>query len=64
MSCYICVIAAMLGFMCLNNNNRKQVSEVPTPKDLLRNLKLENPHKIIIGHLNINLIRNKFECLN
>ena len=34
------------------------------PKDHLRKLKLENPNKIVIGHLNINSIRKKFDCLN
>ena len=30
------------------------------PKDRLRKLKLDNPNKIVIGHLNINSIRQKF----
>ena len=29
----------------------------------LRNLRFENPNRIIIGQLNINPIRNKFETL-
>ena len=29
----------------------------------LRSLKIEIPNKLIIGHLNINSRRNKFECL-
>ena len=33
------------------------------PKDLLKMLKHDNPNKIIIGHLNINSIRYKFEFL-
>ena len=33
------------------------------PKDLLKKLKYDNPNKIIIGHLNINSIRSKFEFL-
>ena len=33
------------------------------PKDLLRALELGNPLNIVIGHLNINSIRNKFESL-
>ena len=45
-----CVIVVILAFVCINNNNRKQASEVPTPKDLLRKLTPESPHKIIIGH--------------
>ena len=39
----------------LSNNN--------TPDILLKNLKLDNKQIIIIGHLNINSIRNKFEQL-
>ena len=30
------------------------------PIDSIRKLKLSNPHKIILGHLNINSLRNKF----
>ena len=34
-----------------------------TPKDSLKNIKINYPKNIIIGHLNINSLRNKFECL-
>ena len=30
------------------------------PKELIRKLKADDPDKLIIGHLNINSIRNKF----
>ena len=33
------------------------------PKDHRRKLKVENPNKIVIGHLNINSIRHKFDFL-
>ena len=33
------------------------------PTDSIRQLKLSNPHKIILGHLNINSLRNKFESI-
>ena len=33
------------------------------PIDSIRQLKLSNPHKIILGHLNINSLRNKFELI-
>ena len=33
------------------------------PIDSIRQLKLSNPHKIILGHLNINSLRNKFESI-
>ena len=31
--------------------------------DSIRQLKLSNPHKFILGHLNINSLRNKFESI-
>ena len=31
--------------------------------DSIRQLKLSNPHKIILGHLNIDSPRNKFESM-
>ena len=34
-----------------------------SPKDSIRKLKFSNPNKIILGHLNLNSIRLKFECL-
>ena len=34
-----------------------------SPIDSIRQLKLSNPHKIILGHLNINSLRNKFESI-
>ena len=34
-----------------------------SPKEKARSLKIGSPNKLIIGHLNINSIRNKFECL-
>ena len=34
-----------------------------SPKKVLNNLKILNVNKIVIGHLNINSIRNKFESL-
>ena len=33
------------------------------PKECLRKLKPDNPNKIVIGHLNINSIRQKFDFL-
>ena len=33
------------------------------PIDSIRQLKLSNPHKIILSHLNINSLRNKFESI-
>ena len=41
----------------------KNVGELP-PKDLLKKLKISNPNNLIVGHLNINSIRYKYECLN
>ena len=41
--------------------NYSEVKGYSDCKDLLRQLKMNNPSKILIGHLNINSIRNKFE---
>ena len=41
--------------------NGKHDSTENSPQDIIRQLKLDNPHKIIIGHLNINSVRNKFQ---
>ena len=45
----------------IQNINRNLHIEDLSPKILLRNLKLNNVNKIVIGHLNINSIRNKFD---
>ena len=44
-------------------------SETPNNNSLddmlvLKNLRVSNPNDIIVGHLNINFIRNKFEMLS
>ena len=33
------------------------------PLNTLKKLKISNPNRLIIGHLNINSLRNKFDCL-
>ena len=33
------------------------------PIDSIRKLKLSKPHRIILGHLNVNSLRNKFESV-
>ena len=33
------------------------------PIDSIRQLKLSHPHKIILGHLNVNSLRNKVESI-
>ena len=43
------------------NINRNLHREDLSPQILLRNLKLNNANKIVIRHLNINSIRNKFD---
>ena len=45
----------------IQNINRNLHREDLSPQILLRNLKLNNANKIVIGHLNINSIRNKFD---
>ena len=34
-----------------------------TPKDCIKKIKYNHPNNIVLGHLNINSIRNKFSCL-
>ena len=46
------------------NINSKHILYDLSPRDILKQLKIQNANKIIIGHLNINSIRNKFECLS
>ena len=53
----------MSAFILTNifNINTKQDVQELSPRDLLKNIKLANANKIVIGHLNINSIRNKFD---
>ena len=37
--------------------------EVPSQVDILQKIKLSNINRLVIGHLNINSLRNKFESL-
>ena len=34
-----------------------------TPKDCINKIKYNHPNNIVLGHLNINSIRNNFSCL-
>ena len=34
-----------------------------SPKEILKNIKLKNANKIVFGHLNVNSLQNKFQCL-
>ena len=43
--------------------NVKSARKTTSPKDILKKMKLTNANKIIIGHLNINSMRNKIEDL-
>ena len=38
-------------------------SEVTNPSDILKKIKLSNVNRLVIGHININSLRNKFESL-
>ena len=38
-------------------------NETKNENNLLKNLRLKNSNKVIIGHININSLRNKFELL-
>ena len=45
----------------LNTNNSNGVYN--ESNNLLKNVRLKNSNKVIIGHININSLRNKFELL-
>ena len=55
---FIVVILSIYIIMVLISS--MQVTFDICPKDRLRKLKLDNPNKIVIGHLKINSIRQKF----
>ena len=67
-----CAIAAVLATVLIIssflineiNINSKHLLYDLSPRDILKQLKIQNTNKIIIGHLNINSIWNKFECLS
>ena len=46
-----------------SSSNFNSGEEEETPDILLNNLRLKNLNRLILGHLNINSIRNKFEAL-
>ena len=49
-----------LLFRLIDISNKKETDDI-SPRETLSNLRKNNVNKIIIGHLNINSIRNKFE---
>ena len=51
-----------LIIIILNTIGEEQYGELG-PKELIRKIKIDDPNKLVIGHLNINSIRYKFECL-
>ena len=38
-------------------------SEVPNSSEILKKVKLNNVNRLVIGHININSLRNKYEYL-
>ena len=61
MFCTILILSVFL--MHEIKENVKSALKTASPKDILKKMKLTNANKIIIGHLNINSIRNKIEDL-
>ena len=57
-----CFIITIFILCDLNKTIRMSIGK-STPKYDIKRLKLSNPNKIILGHLNINSVRSKFECL-
>ena len=45
------------------NLNLNTSNEANNENNVLKNLRLKNSNKVIIGHININSLRNKFELL-
>ena len=45
----------------ISNNQLNAIQENPT--DCIGKIKLSTPHKIMLGHLNFNSLRNKFESI-
>ena len=39
-------------------------SEFTNPSEILKNIKINNANRLVIGHININSLRNKYEYLN
>ena len=58
----IIFILTILVLSVLSNPTKQYVCELP-PKKHFKKLKIGDPNKLIIGHLNINSIRYKFEYL-
>ena len=60
MTIFLFLLALFRPFI---SNNKGNHDEDINPKETLRTIKNDNFHKIIIGHLNINSSRLKFEFL-
>ena len=57
------ILTFVIMILRILNFSGELSKNVMAPKESIRKLKFESPNKLIIGHLNINSIRNKFECL-
>ena len=60
MTIFLVLLALFRPFI---SNNKDDHDEDINPIETLRTIKNDNPHKIIIGHLNINSIRLNYEFL-
>ena len=66
--CVISVIVVIIFILTLvilsvlDYSGKQCVGEL-SPNIILKELKISNPNKLMIAHLNINSIRYKFECL-
>ena len=61
------ILSSNLESSVISNNNtlvsEEMSSDKESPSTILQNLRLKNVDKIIIGHININSIRNKIDML-
>ena len=56
----LCMFVLVLSLFLVRKMN---LSTDYNPREILKQMRIKNGTKIIISHLNINSIRNKFDCL-
>ena len=65
--CYFLSITIYMGMCITTNTNRSMHDSIHSndndPYKMLKSIRVSNVDRLIIGHLNINSLRNKFEAL-
>ena len=57
---FTCTIITLLLFRCFGFYDE---CITDAPKERIKNIKYNHPNNLILSHLNINSLRNKFQCL-